>query len=132
MSTRLAISLWALMQVPAIGQQSPPRELETGKPAEIVFPPPALIEAKVENGRLLVRFRELGLERVVRYNLYIYSAKKWSLIGASEHSPIELESRRNKSTVYELAAVDESQVEGEKRRFRSRLACTKVRSEAPK
>jgi hypothetical protein len=132
MNVGLVIALWALMNGLAFGQQSPPRELETGKPAKIIFPPPALIEAKVAKGRLSVRFRELGLERVVRYNLYVYSGKKWSLIGASEHSPIELESCKSQSAVYELAAVDESQVEGERRRFKSRLACTRAKPESPK
>jgi hypothetical protein len=105
----------------AAGQ--PQQELETGKPSEIVFPPPKILEVKATDSRLTVRFRELGLERVVGYRLYVFASGKWRLLAGTGHSPVVAEGCKRESTQYGLAAVDESRVEGERRVFTAILAC---------
>jgi hypothetical protein len=132
MDTRSVIGALALLAGLALGQTKPQQELEVGKPAEIILPPPVLIDAKAQRKSLTVSFRELGSDRVLRYNLYIMADKEWELLGTTEHSPVELEGCTNKRAVYGLSAVDRSNTVGDKRIFRSRPACAKLKAPAPK
>jgi hypothetical protein len=123
MRSRALLSAAALILGGFASAQSGPQELETGKPAEIIYPPPKILEVKESGNRVTVRFRELGLERVVGYRLYVLFAGKWRLVGTIAHSPAEAKNCKKQDAQYALAAVDESKVEGERRTFTSALTC---------
>jgi hypothetical protein len=101
------------------------KELETRKPEAVVLPAPPLISVNPQDGGLVVRFRELGLERVVRYTVYAFRDGSWQPLGSSKGSPIRLESCEAGTRSYALAAIDHSETEGAKRRFTSDLDCRK-------
>jgi hypothetical protein len=101
-------------------------ELDAREPLVVILPPPPFIDAKEEKGKLRVRFREIGTDRVQKYNIYDMRDAKWHLLGSIEGPPAMLSSCKPGTSSYAIAAVDKSEQEGARTRFTADFSCSRA------
>jgi hypothetical protein len=114
----------------SLSGQKPSDEMDVRKPEVIIFPPPPFIGATAKDGKLIIRFREIGVERVKKYNLYKFENNKWHLMGSSSSSPVELLDCVSETAKYGIAAVDKSEAEGSMSKFSADYSCSKLNSKS--